>query len=84
MCQWVQAEIKFCEVKHVSFSAQKFQEVWVPWVCSPAFDFQFVWTETCTTDFTLQGGAGGLGGYFTPDGSYITRPNPIWVLGSGP
>lgn len=27
------------------------------------------------------GGAGGLGGYFTPDGSYITRPHPIWVLG---
>lgn len=26
-------------------------------------------------------GSGGLGGYFTPDGSYITRPYPLWVLG---
>ncbi|CAK9019755.1 unnamed protein product [Durusdinium trenchii] len=27
------------------------------------------------------GGATGIQGYFTPDGSYITRPYPLWVLG---
>lgn len=27
------------------------------------------------------GGSGGMKGYFTPDGSYITRPYPLWVLG---
>ena len=26
-------------------------------------------------------GSGGMKGYFTPDGSYITRPYPLWVLG---
>eukprot|EP00913_Durusdinium_trenchii_P031097 g29121.t1 len=44
-------------------------------------DEQFFFETGLVPGMGGAGGATGIQGYFTPDGSYITRPYPLWVLG---